>query len=61
MELGRQQDMDVPDEVVIYAIEVVDVLTFGEELTPALAARVGAIVDEILGEVFPEQQDSTCE
>ncbi len=58
MELGRQQDMDVPDDVVIYAIEVVDVLTFGEELTPALAARVGAIVDEILGEVFPEQSGS---
>jgi len=61
MELGRQQNMDVPDEVVIYAIEVVDVLTFGEELTPALAARVGAIVDEIIGEVFPEPSDSTDE
>ncbi len=61
MELGRQQDMDVPDEVVIYAIEVIDVLTFGEELTPALAAHVDAIVDEILGEVFPEQPDSTVE
>ncbi len=61
MELGRQQDMDVPDDVVIYAIEVVDVLTFGEELTPALAARLGAIVDEILGEVFPEASDSIVE
>ena len=56
MELGRQQDMDVPDDVVIYAIEVVDVLTFGEELTPALAACVDAIVDEIIGGVFPEQR-----
>ena len=53
--------LDVPDEVVIYAIEVVDVLTFGEELTPALAARVGAIVDKIMGEVFPERSDSTGE
>lgn len=61
MELGRQQNMDVPDEVVIYAIEVVDVLTFGEELTPALAARVGAIVDEIIGEIFPEPSDSPDE
>jgi len=61
MELGRQQDMDVPDEVVIYAIEVIDVLTFGEKLTPALAAHVDAIVDEILGEVFPEQPDSAVE
>ena len=69
MELGRQQNMDVPDEVVIYAIEsgtaaranLVDVLTFGEELTPALAARVGAIVDEIIGEIFPEPSDSPDE
>ena len=54
MELGRQQEMDVPGVVVIYAIEVVDVLTFGEELTPELAARVDAIADEIASEVFPE-------
>jgi hydrogenase maturation protease len=54
MELGRQQKMDVPGEVVIYAIEVVDVLTFGEELTPQLAAKVGAIADEIESELFPE-------
>ncbi len=61
MELGRQQDMDVPHEVVIYGIEVVDVLTFGEELTPALAGRVDGIVDEILAEVFPERSDPTDE
>jgi len=54
MELGRQQKMDVPGEVVIYAIEVVDVLTFGEELTPRLAARVEAIADEIESELFPQ-------
>ncbi len=50
--LGRSQGMDVPDDVAIYAIEVVDTLTFGEELTPELAARVDAIVDEIANEVF---------
>jgi hydrogenase maturation protease len=54
MELGRQQKMDVPGEVVIYAVEVVDVLTFGEELTPELASRVDAIADEIESELFPE-------
>ncbi len=50
--LGRSQGMDVPHEVSIYAIEVVDTLTFSEELTPELAARVDVIVDEIAGEVF---------
>jgi hydrogenase maturation protease len=53
---GRGQGLDVPDKVMIYAIEVVDVLTFGEKLTPALAARVDAIVDEIAAEVFPEEE-----
>jgi len=56
MELGRRQKMDVPGEVVIYAIEVVDVLTFGEKLTPALATRVEAIADEIESELFAEDK-----
>jgi hydrogenase maturation protease len=59
MELGRTQGMDVPDEVVIYAIEVVDTLTFGEELTPELASKVDDIVEVIVGEVFPEGGDAT--
>lgn len=52
MEFGRAQGMDVPDEVAIYAIEVVDTLTFGEELTPAVAAKVDVIVEVIEREVF---------
>ncbi|MBD3348593.1 MAG: hydrogenase maturation protease [Candidatus Eisenbacteria bacterium] len=52
MALGRAQGMDVPDDVRIYAIEVIDTLTFGEELTPQMAERVGGIVDEIASEVF---------
>ena len=55
MELGRRQEMDVPEEVVVYAIEVIDVLTFGEELTPELAARVDDIAAEIAAEVFPDE------
>jgi hydrogenase maturation protease len=47
MELGRRQNMEVPADVVIYAIEVVDVLTFGEKLSPVLASRVQGIADEI--------------
>jgi hydrogenase maturation protease len=59
MELGRQQEMDVPGVVVIYAIEVVDVLTFGEKLTPELASRVEAITDEIAGELFPQSEGAS--
>jgi hydrogenase maturation protease len=54
MELGRQQGMDVPGEVLIYAIEVVDTLTFGEELTPELAGKIDGIVDHIVSEAFVE-------
>lgn len=50
--LGRSQGMDVPDEVRIYAIEVVDTLTFSEELSPELEARLDNVVDEIAREVF---------
>ena len=51
IELGRTQGMDVPDDVVLFAIEVVDTLTFGEELTPELSARIDEIVREIAGEL----------
>jgi len=61
MELGRVQGMDVPDEVMIYAIEVVDVLTFGEELTPEIASKVDDIVEVIVAEVFPGESDATQE
>lgn len=52
MEFGRRQGLDVPKEVVIYAIAIADALAFGEELTPALAARVDGIVAAIAAEVF---------
>jgi len=52
--LGRAQGMDVPDDVRIYAVEVIDTLTFGEELTPELADRVDEVVREIAAEVFGE-------
>ena len=51
--LGRSQGMDVPKDVRIFAIEVIDTLTFGEQLTPELGARVESIVREIGEEVFP--------
>ena len=52
LELGRTQKMAVPDEVIIYAIDVVDVLSFGEEPTPALMAKVDEIAERIVGEVL---------
>jgi hydrogenase maturation protease len=52
LELGRRQGMAVPGEVVIFAIEAPDVLTFGEELSAPLAKRVDRIVEELAGEIL---------
>lgn len=47
LEVGRVTGADMPDEVIIYGIEVTDPSTIGDELTGDLAAKVGDIVDEI--------------
>jgi len=52
LELGRVQGMAVPDEVIIYAIDVVDVLSFGEEPTPVLMEKVDGIAERIVREVL---------
>jgi hydrogenase maturation protease len=51
LELGRQLQQDVPQEIVIIAIEAADVETFGEELTPAVAAAVPEAVEVVLQEL----------
>jgi hydrogenase maturation protease len=47
LRIGREFQHAMPDEVVIYAIEVEDPYTFAEELTPRVAARVPEIVRTI--------------
>jgi len=52
LELGQKLGYDMPGEVVVFAIEAVDVETFGEELSPPVAAaadRVFALVREEVG------------
>ncbi len=56
LELGRVQGMAVPDEVIIYAIDVIDVLSFGEEPSPELMAKVDGIAARIVGEVLGEER-----
>ena len=51
LELGRQLRKDVPKEIIIIAIEAADVETFGEELTPAVAAAVPQAVELVLQEL----------
>jgi len=40
LELGRRLGMALPQEIVIFAIEVVDVTTFGEKCTPIIEAAI---------------------
>ncbi|HUV73483.1 MAG TPA: hydrogenase maturation protease [Anaerolineae bacterium] len=51
LELGRQLRKDVPKEIIIIAIEAADVETFGEELTPPVAAAVPQAVELVLQEL----------
>ncbi|MHB1004323.1 MAG: hydrogenase maturation protease [Chloroflexota bacterium] len=55
LELGRQFGQHLPETVVVYAIEVLDPCTFGEELTPEVAARVPEIVQAIVAAEFGRQ------
>ncbi len=51
--LGRRIGFQVPDDqkVVIVAIEVEEVLTFGEECTPAVAAAIPRAVQMVIEEI----------
>ena len=51
--LGRGMGLDLPEDrdIVIVAVEVDDVLTFGEECTPAVAAAVPKAVEAVLAEL----------
>jgi hydrogenase maturation protease len=56
LEAGRRLGLALPDEVVIYAIGAQDVLTFGEQLTPAVAKAVPGVVGAVVGEITSMQQ-----
>jgi hydrogenase maturation protease len=51
LDLGRRLGYDMPAEVVAYAVEAKDVETFGEELSPAVAAAVDEVIELVTREV----------
>lgn len=51
LEMGRQIGLNLPQEIIIYAIEVVNTLDFGEELTPAVAAAIPEATEAIIKEL----------
>jgi hydrogenase maturation protease len=55
IQMGRKLEMDVPDIIRIYAIEVNDPFSFGEELTDTMKKFLPNIVENIL-----EKEKSLC-
>lgn len=51
LELGHRLGYDMPEDVTVYAIEAVDVETFGEELSPPVARAADRVIDLVLREV----------
>lgn len=50
--LGRQLGMELPDDIVIYGIQVKDTKTFGESCTEEVQACIPGIVERIIREQF---------
>jgi hydrogenase maturation protease len=60
LELGHRLGLDMPKEIIIIAVEVLEVGTFGEELTPAVAAAVPKVADSVLQELAEGSLDHRC-
>jgi hydrogenase maturation protease len=52
LELGRKVGMDLPEEIRIYGIEVLDARTFTESCTDEVGKRISEIAEEIVHTVF---------
>jgi len=55
LKMGHRIGLDLPKEIIIYAIEVENVLDFGEDLTPAVAAALPEATVAVLEELQTSQ------
>ncbi|NTU81370.1 MAG: hydrogenase maturation protease [Chloroflexales bacterium] len=51
LDFGRQLGLALPEQIVIYAVAVANVLDFGEEPTPEVAAAIPAAAAAVLTEL----------
>jgi len=51
MDLGKRMGRDMPESISIYAIEVSDNTTFGEDMTPEIRKRLPDLVTQVLKEI----------
>jgi hydrogenase maturation protease len=48
LDAGKYMDMKLPDEVIIFAVEVINILEFGDTPTPAVADAIPKVADMVL-------------
>jgi len=51
LELGRKLEMDMPREVIIFAIEAKEMATFSERLSPEVEEAIPRVVEVVMKEV----------
>ena len=51
LELGKKLSLPIPRQIIIFAIEVADVISFGEKCTPAVVEAIPACVTLIIKEL----------
>jgi hydrogenase maturation protease len=56
LELGKRLHRDMPQEVLILAVEASEVAAFGEELTPEVASVVPHVVELVMEEIGGQSQ-----
>jgi len=55
--MGRRMGLSLPDDVTIYAVRAVHVIDFGDTPTPAVAAAIPQVVETILSELNPQEEE----
>lgn len=55
LELGKRVGVDMPDSISIYAVEVLDNITFSEKMTPEVKKRLPILVNQVIEEIIHHQ------
>lgn len=59
LQLGRELNMDLPENILIYGIKVKDSTTFGESCTPEVRRCIPRIVDQIIRDELITDDEQT--
>jgi hydrogenase maturation protease len=51
LDMGRQMGLSIPQEIIIYAIEVENIVDFGEKPTPSVARSIPKVTAAVLAEL----------